>query len=93
MKMTCSLVSSAQCIHGQDLSKYQNFSFGMRLVELAKQVDPKTDRGQLDPTAPRGDSRVAVVATARFRDSSNGACPADSLLLQQWRALQDFGDL
>jgi hypothetical protein len=48
MKMTCSLVSSlvmillsAQCIHGQDLSNYQNSSFGMRLVELAKQVDQK----------------------------------------------------
>ncbi len=48
MKMMCSLVSSlvmillsAQCIHGQDLSKYQNFSFGMRLVDLSKQVDQK----------------------------------------------------
>ena len=54
MKMTCSLVSSlilillsAQCIHGQDLSKYQNFSFGMRLVELAMQVDQKPTEANL----------------------------------------------
>jgi hypothetical protein len=54
MKMTCSLVSSlvmillsAQCIHGQDLSKYQTFSFGMRLVELAKQVDQKPTEANL----------------------------------------------
>ena len=54
MKMTCSLVSSlvmillsAQCIHGQDLSNYQNFSFGMRLVELAKQVDQKPTEANL----------------------------------------------
>ena len=46
MKMMCSLVSSlvmillsAPCIHGQDLSKYRNFSFGMRLVDISKQVD------------------------------------------------------
>jgi len=30
---------SAPVIHGQDLSKYRNFSFGMSLVELSKQVD------------------------------------------------------
>src|ERR1700730_97505 len=48
MKMMCSLVSSlvmilfsTPLIHGQDLSKYRNFSFGMRLVDLAKQVDQK----------------------------------------------------
>ena len=48
MKMTCSLVSSlviiplsAQCIHGKALSKYQTFSFGMRLVDLSKQIDQK----------------------------------------------------
>jgi hypothetical protein len=54
MKMTCSLVSSlvmillsVQCIHGQDLSKYQNFSFGMRLVDLSEQVDQKPTEANL----------------------------------------------
>ncbi len=31
----------ATVIHGQDLSKYRNFSFGMSLVELSNQVDQK----------------------------------------------------
>ena len=46
MKMIRSLISSlflillsAPSIYGQDLSKYRNFSFGMSLVELSKQVD------------------------------------------------------
>ena len=54
MKMMCSLVSSlvmillsAQCIHGQDLSKYQTFSFGMRLVDLSAQVDQKPTEANL----------------------------------------------
>ena len=54
MKMMCSLVSSlvmillsAPLIHGQDLSKYQNFSFGMRLVDLSKQVDQKPTEANL----------------------------------------------
>jgi hypothetical protein len=54
MKMICSLVSSlvmillsAQCIHGQDLSKYQTFSFGMRLVDLSEQVDQKPAEANL----------------------------------------------
>jgi hypothetical protein len=54
MKIMCSLASSlvmillsAQCIHGQDLSKYQNFSFGMRLVDLSEQVDQKPAEANL----------------------------------------------
>ncbi len=31
----------ATVIHGQDLSKYRNFSFGMSLAELSNQVDQK----------------------------------------------------
>jgi hypothetical protein len=54
MKMMCSLVSSlamillsAPSIHGQDLSKYRNFSFGMSLVDLAKQVDQRPTEANL----------------------------------------------
>ena len=54
MKMMCSLVSSlvmillsAPLIHGQDLSKYRNFSFGMRLVDLSAQVDQKPTEANL----------------------------------------------
>src|SRR6266853_3047064 len=61
MKMMCSLVSplvmillSAQCIHGQDLSKYQNFSFGMRLADLSKQLDQKPAEAKLIHERPAG---------------------------------------
>ena len=32
------ILLSAPMIHGQDLSKYRTFSFGMSLAELSKQV-------------------------------------------------------
>ncbi len=35
------ILLSAPVIHGQDLSKYRNFTFGMSLVELSNQADPK----------------------------------------------------
>jgi hypothetical protein len=41
------ILLSVQCIHGQDLSKYQNFSFGMRLVDLSEQVDQKAAEANL----------------------------------------------
>jgi hypothetical protein len=41
------ILLSAQCIHGQDLSKYQNFSFGMRLADLSEQVDQKPTEANL----------------------------------------------
>jgi len=59
MKMMCSLVSSlvmillsAPLIHGQDLSKYRNFSFGMRYVDLSKQVDQKPTEANLTHQRP-----------------------------------------
>ncbi len=33
------ILLSAPLVHGQDLSKYRNFSFGMSLVELSKQIE------------------------------------------------------
>jgi len=41
------ILLSAPLIHGQDLSKYRNFSFGMRLVDLSKQVDQKPTEANL----------------------------------------------
>ena len=59
MKMMCSLVSSlvmilvsAPLIHGQDLSKYSIFSFGMRYVDLSKQVDQKPTEANLTHQRP-----------------------------------------
>ncbi len=59
MKMMRSLVSSlvmillsAPLIHGQDLSKYRNFSFGMGLVDLSKQLDQKPTQANLIQQRP-----------------------------------------
>jgi hypothetical protein len=41
------ILLSAPLIHGQDLSKYRNFSFGMSLVDLSKQVDQKPTEANL----------------------------------------------
>jgi len=35
------ILLSAPIIHGQDLSKYRNFSLGMSLADMAKQIDKK----------------------------------------------------
>jgi hypothetical protein len=54
MKMMCSLVSSlvmillsAPLIHGQDLSKYSIFSFGMSLADLSTWIDQKPTEANL----------------------------------------------
>ena len=54
MKMMCSLaiflvliLLSAPLIHGQDLSKYQNFSFGMSLADLSTWTDQKPTEANL----------------------------------------------
>ncbi len=41
------ILLSAPLIHGQDLSKYRNFSFGMSVVELSKQVDSQALQTEL----------------------------------------------
>ena len=41
------ILLSAPLIHGQDPSKYRNFSFGMRLIDLSKQVDQKPTEANL----------------------------------------------
>jgi hypothetical protein len=38
--------------HGQDLSKYRNFSFGMSLVDLSKQVNAKTEDASVIQQSP-----------------------------------------
>ena len=54
MKMMCRLVSSlvmilllAPLIHGQDLSKYSIFSFGMSLADLSTWIDQKPTEANL----------------------------------------------
>jgi hypothetical protein len=46
------ILLSAPMSHGQDLSKYRNFSFGMSVGELSKQIDLKPLQTKLIPKRP-----------------------------------------
>ena len=56
----------APLIHGQDLSKYRNFSFGMSLAAVSKQVDLAPAEVKSDPSKASVDSRVDLVSPATF---------------------------
>ncbi|MBI3670041.1 MAG: hypothetical protein HY237_09720 [Acidobacteria bacterium] len=66
---------SAPLLHGQDLSKYRNFSFGMSLVELSNQVDLKPLQTKLIHKRP------AVIQELTWwpRESSGSSLQADSV--------------
>src|SRR2546425_4547205 len=70
------ILLSAPLIYGQDLSKYRNFSFGMSLVELSKQIDSQPLHTKLIHKRP------AVIQELTWwpRDSSDSSLQeADSL--------------
>jgi hypothetical protein len=79
--MRCLVVSlalillSASSVHGQDLSKYRNFSLGMSLVELSNQVDLKPLQTKLILKYP------AVIKELTWwpRESSGPSLQADSV--------------
>ena len=69
------ILLSAPLIHGQDLSKYRDFSFGMSLVELSKQIDTQPLHTKLIHKHP------AVIQELAWwpRDSSDSSLQADSV--------------
>src|SRR5574337_1915920 len=69
------LLLTAPLLHGQDLSKYRNFSFGMSLVELSNQVDLKPLQTKLIHKHP------AVIQELTWwpRQSSGSSLQADSV--------------
>jgi len=73
---------SAPLIHGQDLSKYRNFSFGMSLVELSNQVDSQPLRTKLIHKRP------AVIQEVTWwpRESSRSSLQAEPV----WQVLFTF---
>ena len=73
---------SAPLIHGQDLSKYRNFSFGMSLVELSKQVNLTPLQTKLVHKRPAIIQEVAW----RPRESSGSSLQADSV----WQVFFSF---
>jgi hypothetical protein len=69
------ILLSAPLVHGQDLSKYRNFSFGMSLVEISNQVDLKPLQTKLIHKRP------AVIQEVTWwpRKSSDSSLQADSV--------------
>ena len=69
------LLLTAPLLHGQDLSKYRNFSFGMSLVELSNQVDLKPLQTKLIHKRP------AVIQELTWwpREPSGSLLQADSV--------------
>ncbi len=69
------ILLSAPLIHGQDLSKYRNFSFGTSLVELSKQIDSQPLHTKLIHKRP------AVIQELTWwpRDSSDSSLQPDSV--------------
>jgi hypothetical protein len=69
------LLLSAPVIHGQDLSKYRTFSFGMSLAELSNQVDLKPLQAKLIHQRP------AVIQELTWwpRESSRPSLQADTV--------------
>ena len=76
------MLLSAPLIHGQDLSKYRNFSFGMSMVELSNQVDPRPLQTKLIHKRPA----VIQEVTWRPRESSGLSLPAEPV----WQVLFTF---
>ena len=85
--LVCSLfliLMWAPLVHGQDLSKYRNFRFGMSYAELSKQVGPQLLHTKLIHQRP------AVIQEVTWwpRDSSGSALPAEPV----WQILFTFYD-
>ncbi len=80
--MIVMLLLSAPLIRGQDLSKYRNFSFGMSLIELSKQVDSQPLQTKLIQKRP------AVIQELTWwpRESSGSSLQAEPI----WQVLFTF---
>ncbi|MBI4462990.1 MAG: hypothetical protein HY653_08800 [Acidobacteria bacterium] len=76
------ILLSALLLHGQDLSQYRNFSFGMSLAEVSKQVDLKPLLTKLIHERP------AVIQELTWwpRDSSVSSLQAEPI----WQVLFTF---
>jgi len=80
--MILMILLSTPLIRGEDLSKYRNFSFGMSLVELSKQVDSQPLETKLVHKRP------AVIQEVTWwpRESSGSSLPAEPV----WQVLFTF---
>ena len=86
MKIMCTVVISlamillsAPLIHGQDLSKYRNFSFGMTVADIAKQIDQTPANAAVVHERPAPIEELTWLPPQRY-DSSRPAEPVDEIL-------------
>ena len=73
------ILLSAPLIHGQDLSKYRNFSFGMTVADIAKQIDQTPANAALVHERPALIEELTWLPPQRY-DSSRPAEPVDQIL-------------
>ena len=70
----------ASLIHGQDLSKYRNFSFGASLVSISKQVDRQPVNAEVIYQEPALIQELTWYPPSSTRDPSRPAEPVDRVL-------------
>src|SRR6266849_4475256 len=73
------ILLSAPVIHGQDLSKYRNFSFGMSVVSVSKQVDRQPTEAKMIHQRPGLVEESTWYPPQPF-DSSRPAEPVEKIL-------------
>jgi hypothetical protein len=73
------ILLSAPVIHGQDLSKYRNFSFGMSLAAVSKQVDRQPSEAKVIHQRPALIEEATWYPSQPF-DSSRPAEPVETVL-------------
>ena len=73
------ILLSAPVIHGQDLSKYRNFSFGMSVAAISKQVDRQPTEAKVIHQRPALIEESTWYPSQPF-DSSRPAEPVEKVL-------------
>ena len=72
-------------IHGQDLSKYRNFSFGSSVASVSKQVDQQPTEAQVIHQQPALIQELAWYPPVPF-DSSRPAEPVEKVVFSFYNA-------
>jgi hypothetical protein len=73
------ILLSAPLIHGQDLSKYRDFSFGMTVADIAKKIDQTPSNATVVHERPALIQELTWLPPQPY-DSSSPAEPVDQIL-------------
>jgi hypothetical protein len=80
------ILVSAPVIHGQDLSKYRNFSFGMTVADLSKQIDQKPANAAVLHERPALIQELTWLPIQPY-DLSRPAEPVDQILFSFYNGI------